>query len=126
MKSCPNCKKEISVKYDCPQCHVNVYSEYLLSGGKLLDMCKALHAEENALISLTKMGSNNQPGLTLYTTTYPCNMCANKIVASGIKKIVYADPYPMKEAKDILAAAKVESVKFQGIKSSAYFRLYNQ
>jgi deoxycytidylate deaminase len=126
LKNCPNCKKEISVKYDCPQCHINVYSEYLLSGGKLLDMCRALHAEENALIHLTKMGSNNQPGLTLYTTTYPCNMCANKIVASGIKNIVYADPYPMKEAKDILAAANVESVKFQGIKSSAYFRLYNQ
>ena len=126
VKSCTKCKEEVSVKYKCPKCSTKVFNEFLSSAGKLLDMCRALHAEENALIHLTKTGSNNQPGLTLYTTTYPCNMCANKIVASGIKKIIYADPYPMKEAKDILASAKVETVKFQGIKSSAYFRLYNQ
>lgn len=126
-KSCPECKKEIDAKkFKCESCGINVFDEFLQSGGgKLLDMCKALHAEENAVISLAKI-INAKTDLILYTTTYPCNMCANKIVASGIQKVVYADPYPMKEAKEILAAGKVVTEKFQGIKSSAYFRLYNQ
>lgn len=96
-----------------------------MSNGKLLDMCRALHAEENALLHLTKISGQNPNNLVLYTTTYPCNLCANKIVAAGIKNVVYADPYTMKEAEKILEAGGVKTVKFEGIKSSAFFRLYN-
>jgi len=125
IKVCPDCKNEIDVQYKCPKCDKEVFKEYLIGAGKLLDMCKALHAEENALLSLKKHGGENFRNTVLYTTTFPCNLCANKIVASGINKVVYADPYPMKEAKTILAAGKVEIEKFEGIKSSAYFKLYN-
>lgn len=124
-KSCPHCKKEFAFKYKCSGCAKEVFNEFLHSGGKLLGMCRSLHAEENALMNLTKIGGRDGSNLVLYTTTYPCNLCANKIVATGIKKIVYADPYPMKEAKDILKAGEVETSKFEGIKSSAFFRLYN-
>ena len=92
--------------------------------GKLLDMCRALHAEENALLNLTKISRNNSSDLVLYTTTYPCNLCANKIVAAGIKKVMYSDPYPMEDAKKTLESGGVTVEKFQGIKSSAFFRLY--
>ncbi len=123
VKVCPDCKKEIKIEYRC-SCNIEIFKEHLLSGGKLLDMCRSLHAEENALLNLSKMGSNNLEDLVLYTTTYPCNLCANKIVASSIKYVIYADPYPMKEAKSILEKGGVKTKKFQGIKSSAFFRLY--
>ncbi len=127
IKVCPQCKNELEVKYHCPKCNTEVFKKFLtsVSDGKLLDMCRALHAEEYALLHLTKISGQNSDNLVLYTTTYPCNLCANKIVAAGIKKVIYADPYPMKEAKLILESGGVVTEKFQGIKSSAYFRLYS-
>jgi deoxycytidylate deaminase/cytidylate kinase len=122
-KACPSCKKEIDIHYRC-DCGSDIFKDYLTSGGKLLDMCKALHAEENALIYLIKRGILNSDELVLYTTTFPCNLCANKIVTAGIKKIVYADPYTMEDAKQTLTTGGVEIKKFEGIKSSAFFRLY--
>ncbi len=127
IKVCPDCKNELAVKYICSKCDTEVFKKFLtsVSAGKLLDMCRALHAEEHALLHLTKISGQNSDNLVLYTTTYPCNLCANKIVVAGIKKVVYADPYPMKEAKNILESGGVKTVKFQGIKSSAFFRLYS-
>ena len=85
-------------------------------------MCRSLHAEELAILSKTGRYSNDN--LVLYATTQPCNLCANKIVSAGIKKVVYAEPYTMKEAADTLKAGQVTLQRFQGIKSSAFFRLY--
>jgi len=62
--------------------------------------------------------------LVLYTTTFPCNLCANRIVAAGINRVVYAEAYTMKESKEILRRGTVEIQKFEGVKSTAYFRLY--
>ncbi len=127
VKTCPICKAEFDIKYRCTneKCGKDVFKEYLRGGGKLLDMCKALHAEENALLSLVKVPGMDKTDLTLYTTTYPCNLCANKIVAAGIKTVVYADPYTMKEAEVILNAGSVTTRKFEGIKSLAFFKLYS-
>ncbi len=91
---------------------------------KILDYCRALHAEENAILSVARTGSSAAlPISTLYTTTYPCNLCANKIAQVGIKKIVYFEPYPMKEAKAILAKQNVQQEPFEGVTYNAYFRL---
>ena len=63
-------------------------------------------------------------GCVLYSTTFPCNLCANKIVTVGIRKVVYAEPYTMEEAKKVFKKDGVELERFQGVKSRAYFRLY--
>ena len=74
---------------------------------KILDLCRALHAEENAIINMTRSGvSTNFGKATLYTTTYPCNLCANKIAQVGIKKVIYYEPYPQKEALPFTPRAK--------------------
>lgn len=54
---------------------------------KMLDYCRALHAEESAIVNMARLSvSANLSKATLYTTTYPCNLCANKIAQVGIKK----------------------------------------
>lgn len=54
---------------------------------KILDYCRALHAEENAILNVTRTGSSSElKEATLYTSTYPCNLCANKITQVGIKR----------------------------------------
>ena len=91
---------------------------------KILDYCRALHAEENAILNVTRTGSSSElKEATLYTSTYPCNLCANKITQVGIKKVVYFEPYPMKEAKDILSDGNVKQEPFEGVTFNAYFRL---
>lgn len=87
-------------------------------------MCRALHAEENALLNLVKTGYKSKRDLTLYCTTQPCNLCANKIVASGIRNLVFDEPYLMKESMEILKNGGVNITRFEGIKSTAYFKLY--
>ncbi len=124
-RNCPKCKKEIDIPYVCEGCNSKVFSEYLLSGGKLMDMCRSLHAEENALMGISKNSDIVNGKLTLFTTTYPCNLCANKIVSAGIKKVVYSDPYTMEDARSILEGASVSVEKFEGIKSIAFFKIFD-
>lgn len=126
VKKCTNCKKNIEIEYICPKCGVDVFNSFIpgskKSPGKLLDMCRALHAEEISLLNLGNI--DNKENLVLYTTTQPCNLCANKIVSSGIKKVVYTEPYNMPESENILRTGGVKVVRFQGIKSNAFFKLF--
>lgn len=91
---------------------------------KILDYCRALHAEENAIVNVARLGvSFPMERATLYTTTYPCNLCANKIAQVGIKSIVYFEPYPMDEAKDILNKHGIAQIPFEGVTYNGYSRL---
>lgn len=90
---------------------------------KMLDYCRALHAEESAIVNMARLGgTKNLSTATLYTTTYPCNLCANKIAQVGIRCVVYYEPYPQKEAKDILSAHSVKQIPFEGVTFNGYFR----
>jgi len=94
---------------------------------KILDYCRALHAEENAIVNLARNGrSVPLEECTLYTTTYPCRMCSNKIVNVGILNIVYVEPYPDEAAKSILKNADVDTKFFKGVTFKAYSRLYGE
>ena len=55
----------------------------------MLDYCRALHAEENAILNVARFGSSIAlRGAVLYTTTYPCNLCANKCTSRDFKSCV--------------------------------------
>jgi len=125
---CTKCNAELNFDYECKGCHAKIFDFFTPGGkrsvGKLLDVCRALHAEENAIVNLAKMGGITNHNKVLYSTTYPCTLCANKIVQVGIEQLVYGEPYTMKEAETILKNSKVDIVKFEGVKSQAFFRLY--
>lgn len=66
----------------------------------LLEFGRSVHAEMAALMSAARLGISVK-GATLYCTTFPCHMCARHIVASGIKRVVYIEPYPKSKAKQL-------------------------
>ena len=90
---------------------------------KLLELCRALHGEESAILNLIGRSADLTDS-TIYVTTYPCNLCANKIVQIGIKNVVYFEPYPVEEAKRIFEDAKVISEPFEGVTFRAFFKFY--
>lgn len=59
----------------------------------ILEFGRPVHAEMAALMSAVRRGIAVQ-GSTLYVTTFPCHECARHIVAAGIKRVVYIEPYP--------------------------------
>ncbi|HID92736.1 MAG TPA: cytidine deaminase [bacterium (Candidatus Stahlbacteria)] len=83
-----------------------------IPSGERHELCRAVHAEQNAIIQAAKLGINID-GATLYVTNYPCFICAKMLINAGIKKIVYKEGYPDKWAKNILEEAKIKVVKFE-------------
>lgn len=59
----------------------------------LLEFGRILHAEMALICTAARRGTP-LADTTMYTTTYPCHECARLIIGSGIRKVVYIDPYP--------------------------------
>lgn len=55
---------------------------------------RALHAEENAFLQITKYGGQGIKGGFLFVTASPCELCSKKAYQLGITRIYYIDPYP--------------------------------
>ncbi len=74
----------------------------ILKGSKISDLTefgRVVHAEMDALLSCNRQGISTV-GSTLYCTTFPCHNCAKHIIASGVKRVVYVEPYPKSRALD--------------------------
>lgn len=74
----------------------------VLKGSKISDLTefgRVVHAEMDALLSCNRQGISTV-GSTLYCTTFPCHNCAKHIIASGVKRVVYVEPYPKSRALD--------------------------
>lgn len=63
----------------------------------LLEFGRCIHAEMAAITSAARLGVAIR-GATLFTTTFPCHMCARHIVSAGIGRVVYVEPYPKSRA----------------------------
>jgi deoxycytidylate deaminase len=73
----------------------------LLQGTDLLNVLefgRSVHAEMAAIVHAARRGSSVR-NCTLYTTTFPCHVCARHIIASGIARVVYNEPYPKSLAR---------------------------
>jgi len=66
----------------------------------LLEFGRCVHAEMAAITSAARLGVSIK-GATLFTTTFPCHMCARHIVSSGIARVVYVEPYPKSRARHL-------------------------
>ncbi|TQL02788.1 anti-phage dCTP deaminase [Cellulomonas sp. SLBN-39] len=68
----------------------------------LIEFGRIVHAEMAAITDAARLGVPIK-GSTLYTTAFPCHMCMRLIIASGIIRIVYVDPYPKSLAGEMYA-----------------------
>ncbi|MDA8141540.1 MAG: cytidine/deoxycytidylate deaminase family protein [Desulfobacteraceae bacterium] len=78
--------------------------------GERHELCRGIHAEQNAIIQAAYHGVSIKGG-TLFCTTQPCSICAKMIINAGIVRIVYQDGYADPLAIEMLAEAGVELEK---------------
>ena len=74
--------------------------------GQRHELCRGLHAEQNAIIQAAYLGQSIR-GATLYCTTQPCVICAKMIINAGIKRVVIEERYPDELSQSMLAEAGV-------------------
>jgi dCMP deaminase len=80
--------------------------------GQRHEICRALHAEQNAIIQAAYHGVQIADSY-IYSTTQPCVLCAKMIINSGIKRIYYYEEYPDQLALELLEEANVELIKLK-------------
>lgn len=78
--------------------------------GQRHELCRATHAEANAIIQAALHGVSTADA-TLYCTTAPCTICAKMLINAGIKRIVYEEGYPDKLGLEMLQQANVRVEK---------------
>lgn len=103
----------------------------------LTEFGRVVHAEMEAMLFCARNNISCR-GATLYCTTFPCHNCAKHLIAAGIEKVVYVEPYPKSRAlqfyqEEICESAfystmkveKVEFVPFVGVGPRKFFDLFS-
>ncbi len=101
----------------------------------IIEFGRMIHAEMSAITDAARLG-NSIKRATMYCTTFPCHMCAKHIVSSGIKSLVYLEPYPKSYAVELnadsitfdddLADKKVLFRPFVGISPRRYRDIFEK
>jgi dCMP deaminase len=96
-----------------PHCYETgcLRKELAVPEGERAELCRGLHAEANCIIQAAVFGVSVK-GATLYTTHFPCSICAKMLINAEISEIVYASDYPDELAKKLLSEAKIKTRKF--------------
>ena len=58
--------------------------------GERHEICRGLHAEQNAIIQAAVFGVSIKDS-TLYCTNAPCSVCAKMLINAGVKEIIFED-----------------------------------
>jgi deoxycytidylate deaminase len=108
-----------------------------LVGARIMDLTeygRVVHAEMLAICDAARIGRSVK-GATLYCTTFPCHNCTKHLLAAGIKRVVYMEPYPKSRAKDLLPdeieieadnLEKMSFVPFMGISPYRYRDIFQK
>jgi cytidine deaminase len=120
-----------------PQDADSLIDEKVFAGTQLqnlLEFGRSVHAEMAALSEAAHRGLSVQSG-SMYTTTFPCHLCARHIISSGVKRVVYIEPYPKSLAQElyddmidvdpgIRRSDKVSFEPFVGVAPSIYVEAF--
>ncbi len=72
-----------------------------IPSGTRQEFCRAVHAEQNAIIEAAVSGKIIK-GATVYVNTYPCSICARMLINAEVKEIVYNSDYEDELTKKLL------------------------
>jgi len=82
-----------------------------IPSGQRHELCVGLHAEQNCIIQAAVFGVSTR-GATLYTTTFPCAICAKMLINAEISEVVYDADYEDPLAKELLTKAGIKLRRF--------------
>lgn len=77
-----------------------------IPSGEKHELCRAIHAEQNAVVQAAKYGSSID-GSIVYCTHQPCVLCAKILINAGCTEIVFRDAYPDTLSEQMIAEANV-------------------
>lgn len=84
--------------------------ELKIPSGQRHELCRGLHAEQNAIVHAANSGVSINDS-TIYVTDHPCVLCAKMIINGGINRIVYASGYPDELSSKLLEEAGIKMIK---------------
>lgn len=84
-----------------------------VASGERHELCRGIHAEQNAIIQAAYHGVAIQ-GAALYCTNLPCSICTKMLINAGIQKIFYRAGYADGLSRDLFAEANIEAVQIPG------------
>ncbi len=79
-----------------------------IASGSHHELCRGIHAEQNAVIQAAKHGISID-GAVIYSTHQPCVLCAKILINAGVVDIAFRDPYPDPLSGELLAEAGIVS-----------------
>lgn len=79
--------------------------------GERHELCRGVHAEQNAIIQAAVFGTSID-GAIIYSTNHPCVVCVKLLINANITEIIYDDDYIDELAKDVLKESKVKVRRF--------------
>ncbi len=78
-----------------------------IPAGERIEICRGIHAEQNALVQAAAFGISVSGG-KLYCTHEPCVTCGKMLLNAGIREFVVAEEYPDEFGRKLLSEAGVE------------------
>ena len=85
--------------------------------GQRHELCRGLHAEQNAIIQAALHGVSTK-GSVLYCTHCPCSLCVKMLINAGVVKVIYREGYPDWLAKKIAEEAGLPLIEFKHLEES--------
>jgi len=82
--------------------------------GERHELCRGLHAEQNAIIQAARHGVNISES-TLYCTNSPCIICTKMLINAGLRKVIYLEGYADSLSMEMLGEAGIEALSFSGV-----------
>jgi dCMP deaminase len=83
-----------------------------IPSGERHELCRGLHAEQNAIIQAAYHGISIK-GSVLFCTNHPCIICLKMLINAGIKKIIYKEGYADKLSVDMSIESGIELVEYK-------------
>lgn len=125
---CPKCGRPLEVMIPgppwwcsaCLRSGVTTDLEPFFFPDRAMSWCTAVHAEDRAL----RTAGARARGATLYSTTFPCFQCAEKIIMAGVREVVFVEAYPDPLSAGRFDLAGVTVRQFEGVLSPAFGRIF--
>ena len=89
--------------------------EKKVPSGQFHELCRGIHAEQNAIIQAAYHGVSIK-GSTLFCTNLPCSICAKMVINAGIERIYYHSGYADEMSEQMLSEANIPATMSQPIR----------